>query len=112
MTAQTMASVVAQLSDAGLKLSLVSTGGLAVAPASHLTAELRDLIRSSKALTLPATRRSHPITRWTGKNWQQPTTHTTSTAPLALRPGVAADTGDVVALAWRYGRRIASALNP
>ena len=52
MTAQTMASVVAQLSDAGLKLSLVSTGGLAVAPASHLTAELRNLIRSSKDLLI------------------------------------------------------------
>ena len=52
MTAQTMESVVAQLSGAGLKLSLVPTGGLAVAPASHLTAELRVLIRSSKTLLI------------------------------------------------------------
>ena len=47
MPATAVETVVAQLSDAGLKLSLVPTGGLAVAPASHLTAELRDLIRSS-----------------------------------------------------------------
>ena len=48
MTALAVAAIVAQLSDAGLKISLVPAGGLAVAPASHLTAELRDLIRSSK----------------------------------------------------------------
>ncbi len=52
MTATAVETVVAQLSDAGLKLSLVPTGGLAVAPASHLTAELRDLIRSSKTLLI------------------------------------------------------------
>lgn len=52
MTATDVEAVVAQLSDAGLKLSLVQTGGLAVAPASQLTAELRDLIRSSKTLLI------------------------------------------------------------
>lgn len=49
MTAQTVATVVAQLADAGLNLSLAPAGGLAVAPSSHLTADLRALIRSSKA---------------------------------------------------------------
>lgn len=49
MTAQAVETVVAQLTDAGLNLSLAPAGGLAVAPSSHLTADLRDLIRSSKA---------------------------------------------------------------
>jgi hypothetical protein len=49
MTAQPVETVVAQLTDAGLNLSLAPAGGLAVAPSSHLTADLRDLIRSSKA---------------------------------------------------------------
>ena len=40
--------MVAQLADAGLNLSLAPAGGLAVAPSSHLTADLRALIRSSK----------------------------------------------------------------
>ena len=48
MTAQAVETVVAQLADAGLNLSLAPAGGLAVAPSSHLTADLRDLIRSSK----------------------------------------------------------------
>ena len=48
MTALAIETVVAQLSHAGLSLSLAPAGGLAVAPASHLTTELRDLIRSSK----------------------------------------------------------------
>ena len=52
MTALAVAAIVAQLSDAGFKISLVPAGGLAVAPASHLTAELRDLIRSSKTLLI------------------------------------------------------------
>lgn len=49
MTAQAVETVVTQLSLAGLNLSLAPAGGLAVAPASLLTPDLRDLIRSSKA---------------------------------------------------------------
>ena len=49
MTALAVETVVAQLADAGLNLSLAPAGGLAVAPSSHLTADLRALIRSSKA---------------------------------------------------------------
>ncbi len=48
MTAMAVETVVAQLADAGLKLSLAPAGGLAVAPSSHLNADLRALIRSSK----------------------------------------------------------------
>ena len=49
MTALAVETVVAQLANAGLNLSLAPAGGLAVAPSSHLTADLRALIRSSKA---------------------------------------------------------------
>ena len=52
MTAQAVETLVAQLSHAGLNLSLAPAGGLAVAPSSHLTADLRALIRSSKALLI------------------------------------------------------------
>lgn len=52
MTTQAVEIVVAQLWHAGLNLSLAPGGGLAVAPSSHLTADLRDLIRSSKALLI------------------------------------------------------------
>jgi hypothetical protein len=52
MTSLAIETVVAQLADAGLHLSLAPAGGLAVAPSSHLTADLRDLIRSSKALLI------------------------------------------------------------
>ena len=52
MTAQAVETVVAQLADAGLNLSLAPAGGLAVAPSSYLTADLRALIRSSKALLI------------------------------------------------------------
>ena len=52
MTEQAVKTVLAQLVDAGLNLSLASAGGLAVAPSSHLTAELRNLIRSSKAMLI------------------------------------------------------------
>ena len=48
MTAQAVETLVAQLSHAGLNLSQAPAGGLAVAPSSHLTADLRALIRSSK----------------------------------------------------------------
>ena len=52
MTAQAVEIVVAQLSHAGLNLSLAPAGGLAVAPSSHLTDDLRALIRSSKAMLI------------------------------------------------------------
>ena len=52
MTTLAVKTVVAQLAQAGLNLSLAPAGGLAVAPSSHLTADLRDLIRSSKALLI------------------------------------------------------------
>ena len=52
MTAQAVETVVTQLADAGLNLSLAPAGGLAVTPSSHLTAYLRALIRSSKALLI------------------------------------------------------------
>ena len=52
MNAQAVETVVAQLADAGLNLSLAPAGGLAVAPSSHLTTDLRALIRSSKALLI------------------------------------------------------------
>ena len=45
-------AIVERLHGVGLNLSLVPTGGLAVAPSRHLTADLRDLIRSSKALLI------------------------------------------------------------
>lgn len=48
MTAQAVETVVAQLTDAGLNLSLAPAGGLAVAPSSQLTPDMRALIRSSK----------------------------------------------------------------
>jgi len=49
MTALAVETVVARLADAGLNLSLAPAGGLAVAPSSHLNADLRALIRNSKA---------------------------------------------------------------
>ena len=52
MTVLAIETVVAQLEDAGLNLALAPAGGLAVAPSSHLSADLRDLIRSSKALLI------------------------------------------------------------
>jgi hypothetical protein len=51
-TAATVTSVLTQLSQAGLNLSLAPAGGLALAPASNLTADLRDLILSHKALLI------------------------------------------------------------
>lgn len=52
MAAPCASAIVDQLRGAGLNLSLALAGGLAVAPSSHLTADLRDLIRSSKALLI------------------------------------------------------------
>ena len=50
MTAQIVQTVVAQLANAGLNLSLAPAGGLVVKPSSRLTADLRALIRSRKEL--------------------------------------------------------------
>lgn len=50
MCIQSAQAIVDQLHHAGLKISLAPAGGLAVTPSSHLTVDLRDLIRSSKAL--------------------------------------------------------------
>ena len=52
MNSLAVGAVVAQLTDAGLHLSLAPAGGLAVAPSSLLTADLRALIRSSKAMLM------------------------------------------------------------
>lgn len=52
MAAPAVETVVEHLSQAGLNLSLAPAGGLAVAPASHLTDDLRDIIRSSKSLLI------------------------------------------------------------
>ena len=49
MTSLAIETVIARISDAGLNITLAPAGGLAVAPSSHLTADLRDLIRSKKA---------------------------------------------------------------
>ncbi len=48
MSANATSAIVHQLHQAGLNLSLAPAGGLAVAPSSHLTEDLRDLIRRSK----------------------------------------------------------------
>lgn len=42
-------AIVETLQDAGFSLSLAPAGGLAVTPASKLTPELRDIIRTEKA---------------------------------------------------------------
>jgi hypothetical protein len=106
MTAQAVETVVAQLADAGLNLSLAPAGGLAVAPSSHLTADLRALIRSSKALLIDWLTAANeaasqapnpPRTHRTGKNWRQPITLITSTARPASPPGVALATANAVA---------------
>jgi len=52
MTANSASAIVDQLRGAGLNLSLAPTGGLAVAPSSRLTEDLRALIRDSKALLI------------------------------------------------------------
>jgi hypothetical protein len=113
MTAQAVETVVAQLADAGLNLSLAPAGGLAVAPSSHLTADLRALIRSSKALlidwlTAANDAASHapdpPEDPRTGKNWQRPTTPTTSIARPASPPGVAAALRTTL---WRWHGAVA-----
>ena len=52
MSDHTASAIVEQLHHAGLNLALASHGGLAVSPSSHLTADLRALIRNSKALLI------------------------------------------------------------
>ena len=52
MAAPCASAIVDQLRGAGLNLSLAPAGGLAVAPSSHLTEDLRALIRDSKALLI------------------------------------------------------------
>lgn len=52
MPAHSASAIVEKLHGAGLNLSLAPTGGLAVAPSSHLTDDLRALIRDSKALLI------------------------------------------------------------
>lgn len=52
MTTLSASAIVDQLHHAGLKISLAPAGGLGVAPSSHLTADLRDLVRSSKAMLI------------------------------------------------------------
>lgn len=52
MTAEAVDTVVSQLSQAGLNLSLAPAGGLAVTPARQLNTSLRALIQSNKALLI------------------------------------------------------------
>ena len=52
MAGHSASAIVDQLRGAGLNLSLAPAGGLAVAPSSHLTEDLRVLIRDSKALLI------------------------------------------------------------
>ncbi len=52
MFAHTASSIVDRLHNAGLKLFVSPNRGLAVTPASQLTSEQRDLIRSSKPLLI------------------------------------------------------------
>lgn len=52
MTAQAVETLLAQLTNAGLRLSLAADGGLAVSPASRLTTDLRTLIHSNKPLLI------------------------------------------------------------
>jgi len=52
MTPEAVKTIVTKLADAGLSLYLAPAGGLAVAPSRHLTADLRAMIRSSKALLI------------------------------------------------------------
>ncbi|MHB1199169.1 MAG: hypothetical protein ACYCZ6_06340 [Polaromonas sp.] len=50
MSALPVQTIFDALREAGLNVSLAPDGGLAVAPASRLTQELRDLIRGNKAV--------------------------------------------------------------
>lgn len=52
MPAHNVSAIIERLHGAGLNLSLAPAGGLAVAPSSRLTADLRMLIRNSKALLI------------------------------------------------------------
>lgn len=60
MPAHSASAIVERLHGAGLNLSLAPTGGLAVAPSSHLTDDLRALIRDSKALLIDWVKATEP----------------------------------------------------
>ena len=60
MPAHSASAIVEKLHGAGLNLSLAPTGGLAVAPSSHLTDDLRALIRDSKALLIDWVKATEP----------------------------------------------------
>ena len=60
MPAHSASAIVERLHGAGLNLSLAPTGGLAVAPSSHLTDDLRGLIRDSKALLIDWVKATDP----------------------------------------------------
>lgn len=60
MPAHSASAIVDRLHGAGLNLSLPPTGGLAVAPSSHLTDDLRALIRDSKALLIDWVKATEP----------------------------------------------------
>lgn len=61
MAAQAIETVVAQLLHAGLNLYLAPADALAVAPSSHLTDELRTLIRRHKAALIDWLAEPHDV---------------------------------------------------
>lgn len=52
MAAHLASAIVDQLHHAGLNISLAPAGGLAVAPSSHLTVDLCDLILPSASIII------------------------------------------------------------
>jgi len=106
MPAHSASAIVERLHSAGLNLSLAPTGGLAVAPSSHLTEDLRALIRSSKAqlidwLTAVNDAASHaPDPPDDPQDWKELAAAyhaTTSTARPASPPGEARATDNAAA---------------
>ena len=61
MAGHSASAIVDQIRGAGLNLSLAPAGGLAVAPSSYLTEDLRTLIRDSKALLIDWVKSAEPI---------------------------------------------------
>lgn len=121
MTALAVETVVARLTQAGLNLALAPAGGLAVAPSRHLTADLRDLIRSSKALLIDWLTAANDAASHAPDAPDDPAEWKELAAayhahhfhcPPASPPGVAAGTDNGAALAWRCGGRIAIDLSP
>lgn len=112
MCIQSAQAIVDQLHHAGLNISLAPAGGLAVAPSSHLTVDLRDLIRSSKALLVHWLTAANDAVSYaptppnTPVDWRRPTTPITSTARLASPLAVVASTGSAAGPGWRCGERI------